>query len=168
MKTSAWALTLGLLVLAPSAGFAEESKDSESFLFMELAETAELADGTLTLSGIDDTVQVFADRPYRTTGGISVEDLVGGWGAGENSFAEDPPNAALSGTVDGAQAAIIVELGTPELEADTLRFPVKVLAGDDAASLRNAAMVIDLSSSCLDGAELNPIWMTIALCAKEN
>jgi hypothetical protein len=143
MRTSMLLLAIGLLAATPSTGFSQDTETDESFLFVELAQTAELADGMLTLSGIDQTVHVFADRPYRDVGEAAVDAVVGAWATGLNSFVDDPPNAALTGTMDGAQVAFVVVLGTPQLEASQLRFPVEVIAGEDTAKLEGAALMID-------------------------
>ena len=45
-----------------------EGMDKKTYLFVESASKAELADGKLVLYGVDDEVSVFSDRPYRSAG----------------------------------------------------------------------------------------------------
>lgn len=66
----------------------------------------------LTLKGARPTTTYFSDRPYRLSGYIETGDFVASWSdASDDSFLQDPPNAALQ--IDGADPSadvVIVEL----------------------------------------------------------
>ena len=62
-------------------------------MFVQSAGAVAFRDSTLTLQGISPSVLWFADRPDREVGHVTCEEFVSDWGEGENSFAEDPPNA---------------------------------------------------------------------------
>lgn len=50
----------------------------------------------LTLEKLTPATLFFSDRPQRVVGHLGTADFVGLWGEGENSFAQDPPNAVLA------------------------------------------------------------------------
>ena len=49
-----------------------------------------------TLHGLAPSTLMFSDRPERIVGHLTAAQFVDGWGHGENSFLDDPPNAVLS------------------------------------------------------------------------
>lgn len=128
------------LVACASVAAADESK---SWLFMEVANSATLADGKLVLEGIDDQIVLFADRPYREALDAPLQGVIKNWDKGDNSFAVDPPNAALTGISDGKQVGLIVTLSNPKLEGGTLQFDYQTVNGVDASELESVSLVID-------------------------
>lgn len=128
------------IVFSSAAAVADEQK---SWLFMEVADTASLENGKLVLKGIDDQIVLFTDRPYRDTMSMPVDAIVKNWGAGEDSFASDPPNAALTGTSGGKQVGLIVTLSNPSLENGDLQFDYQTLNGTEVAHLESVTMVVD-------------------------
>lgn len=62
----------------------------------------------------------FTDRPERSAGNITLEDLVSMWEG--QGFDQDPPNAALAVTVNGEQRQHIVELTDPKIGDGTVTF----------------------------------------------
>lgn len=128
------------LVACASVAAAEEPK---SWLLMEVAESATLANGVLVLEGVDDQVVVFADRPYRDAMDAPVQSIMDIWDKGENSFAVDPPNAALTGQSNGEQVGLIVTLSNPKLEGGNLQFDYQTVNGIDASKLESVSLVID-------------------------
>lgn len=133
---------VGVGALTASVALAEDS-DNKTFLFVESAAKAELKDGKLVLHGVDDEVSVFADRPYRDAGIISMEHFLDVWNHGDDSFAANPPNAAVSGEVDGKSHVVIVEISSPTVEGEKLTYTYKLIEGEDIPSLENAVMFID-------------------------
>ena len=73
----------------------------------------------------------FSDRPQRMVGHLTTKKFVEEWGLGENSFAEDPPNAVISFVEKGDQTPedAIVVLKDPQLEGDSLTYTVDMLEG---------------------------------------
>lgn len=105
------------LLLAAAMLFAASCGDSEKngpeYLFVQTSNGASLYDSTLTLSGIDPNTGWFTDRPYREAGQIPTEEFMALWDEGENSFADNPPNADFTCTVDGEVVNYAVELQNP-------------------------------------------------------
>jgi hypothetical protein len=113
-------------------------------LYVLNADGAMLAEGKLTLSGVSSNAIVFADRPVRAAGHLTVAQLLKDWGTGEDNFVEDPPNATISvlgGTGSEVHDAVVV-LSNPAMDGTTLSFEVQVLDGAITAS-GPAALFID-------------------------
>jgi hypothetical protein len=107
---------------------------------------ASLNDGKLVLSGIAPNSIIFADRPVRAAGHELTKHVVEDWGQGPDSFADNPPNATVSGFSregDVVTDAVIV-LQSPKLDGDTLTFDVEVLEGNLSGADGGAAVFIDL------------------------
>jgi hypothetical protein len=107
------------------------SPDEIEAMFVQSARGLTSGDGTLTLHGLGHATLFFADRPERIVGHLSTKSFVSQWGQGENSFAEDPPNAVVSFLEDGddiPEEATLV-LRDPQLNDDTLTYQIEVLEG---------------------------------------
>ena len=74
----------------------KEELDEIESMFAQTAPRAASDGERLTLEGVTPATLFFSDRPQRVVGHLSTEDFVGLWGDGENSFAEDPPNAVVA------------------------------------------------------------------------
>jgi len=115
-------------------------------LFVLNSRGVSLKDGKLVLTGVTPNSIVFADRPVRAAGHELTAHIIEHWGSGKDSFAENPPNATVSGfskTGSNIRDAVVV-LKSPKLEGDTLTFDVDVLEGDLAGADGAAAVFIDL------------------------
>ncbi len=132
-------------VAATSVQAADDKAGPESFLIVQHAVTATLKDGMLVLDGADGQVVVFADRPHHAAATIPLADLVQSWHNGADSFAEDPPNAALIGQSKGQPVSLIVELQDPKLTGDTLTFEYTLIDGQKPTVIDQPYMVIDNS-----------------------
>jgi len=71
--------------------------------------------------------------------------FVNEWGEGENSFAEDPPNAVVSFLEEGdaVPEEVTVELRDPHLTEETLTYKVEVLDGTLPAKAGPCSLFID-------------------------
>lgn len=109
------------------------------------AEGAKLEGTKLTLSGVQKSSIVFADRPARAAGHVLTSEFVKSWGEGNDSFAKDPPNATVSVLSGGSNENkdAVVELTSAKLDGDNLVFDVKVLEGDLTGANGPAALFID-------------------------
>ena len=76
------------------------SEHMVEMLFVQNAHGVELKDNELKLKGISKTTLFFSDRPERVTGHELTMDFVELWDDGDDSFASNPPNAALSVFID--------------------------------------------------------------------
>jgi hypothetical protein len=73
------------------------------------------------------------------------KDFVENWDVGDNSFAVDPPNAALSMLEGGQMKDIIVVLKNPQLDHNDLVYEVDVLDNGPAEATGTAcALFIDV------------------------
>ena len=135
--------TLFMTVGLADAIAQQDQGDVETIFFVELAGEATLADGVLSLRDVDETVLWFSDRPFRDTGSVDLARLVEAWDEGEDSFADNPPNAVLSGMSDEGEVAIVVELMAPRYEVGILSFSYLALSDDVPQSLSNVSLFID-------------------------
>lgn len=109
------------------------------------ADGAKLDGGKLTLTGVQKSSIIFADRPARAAGHVLTSEFVNSWDEGKDSFAKDPPNATVSvlgGSADKIKDAV-VELTSAKLDGDNLVFDVKVLEGDLEGASGPASLFID-------------------------
>lgn len=137
------ATMLSALAVTATAQATNNASEAVSYLFIETADRATLTDGTMTLHGVSSEVPVFADRPYRSAGQVSRADLLDAWGKGQDSFASDPPNAAITGSIDGKQVVLIAEIKEPKADGDWVSYELTILEGSDFSELSNLVMVID-------------------------
>ena len=122
-----------------------EQLETEESMFVQTAQGIESADGTLTLRGITPSTLYFSDRPQRIVGHMTTADFVDLWGAGENSFETDPPNAVLAFLEPGAEApddAVIV-IKEPRLTDGELSYSIDVLEGAVPANSGPVTLFID-------------------------
>jgi hypothetical protein len=87
----------------------------------------------------------FADRPDRVVGHVHTNKFVREWGDGENSFAEDPPNAVISFLGDGEEAPedAVVVLKDPQLSGDEITYGIELLEGTLPAKAESCTVFID-------------------------
>ena len=104
-------LLAAIMLLAASCG--DSGNKGTELLFVQTSDGATLTDSTLTLTGISPNTGWFTDRPYREAGQIPTEEFLTLWDEGENSFADNPPNADFTCTVDGEVVNYVVELQNP-------------------------------------------------------
>jgi len=105
-----------------------------------------LQGGKLVLTGVAPNSIVFADRPVRAAGHDLTARIVDDWSKGSDNFAQDPPNATVSGFSkdgSGVKDAVVV-LKNPKLEGDRLTFDVDVLEGDLTGADGPASLFIDI------------------------
>lgn len=114
-------------------------------LFVLNSRGATLQGDTLTLTGVMPHSIIFADRPVRAAGHQLTADIIADWGAGDDSFTKNPPNATVSVfSKDGSVKDAVVVLKTPKLEGDKLTFNVQTLEGDLNGGDGSAAIFIDI------------------------
>ena len=106
-------LLASIMLLAASCG--DSNNKGPELLFVQISDGAALYESTLWLTGISPNTGWFTDRPYREAGQIPTEEFIFAWGEGENSFADDPPNADFTCTFGGEVVNYVVELQNPTL-----------------------------------------------------
>jgi hypothetical protein len=99
---------------------------------------------TVTLHGLAESTVYFADRPRREVGHMRSSSFLELWGAGDDSFSVDPPNAVLS-FLDGDDTPgdVVVVLHDPRLAGNDLTYTVDVLEGTLPESTGPCALFID-------------------------
>jgi hypothetical protein len=131
---------------AELVGMEEVSRpDDIHALYVQSAAGVAYEDGRLSLKGIAPTTLFFLDRPGRVTGHIPMDDFLASWGEGDNSFADDPPNAVLS-TFSQDVNDVVVVLQAPVLERDgtQISYEIEILDGDMPASGGLSSLFIDV------------------------
>ena len=83
---------------------------SPEWLFVLNAASAQVEGDQLTLEGLHPVSVAFTDRPARRVQRFVTEKFLESWA---ETFAGDPPNAALSWWGDAGEATAVVELGNP-------------------------------------------------------
>jgi hypothetical protein len=124
----------------------EQSTQSDEFeaLYAQSATGMAYADGQLTLNGIAPTTLYFSDRPQRITGHVPTEEFFDSWGEGDDSFADDPPNAVLSIFTEDEIHDVVVVLQDPALDGDQMSYSVDILDGEMPSSGGASSLFIDM------------------------
>ena len=132
---------------AQAADKDDKKSDTETIiadlLFVQTADSVELKNNVLTLSGINPATIFFADRPERIAGHEPTEDFVAEWEEGENSFKDNPPNAALSVLIGKEPQEVVLTIMNPRLKKDKLIYDVKILDGKDSVTGDAVSLFID-------------------------
>lgn len=124
---------------------AQSQPDQIEAMFVQLARGLTSSDHRVTLHGLAHATLFFADRPERVVGHMSSKKFVSQWGVGENSFADDPPNAVVS-FLEGGETLpeeVTVVLRDPQLDEDTLIYTTEVLEGKLPARAGPCSLFID-------------------------
>lgn len=122
-----------------------EELAAEQSMFVQTARAAASDGTTLTLKGVTPSTLYFSDRPQRVVGHMTTADFVELWGAGENSFEEDPPNAVLAFLEPGDQAPedAVVVIQQPRLGDGELSYSIQTLDGAVPATTGPVTLFID-------------------------
>jgi hypothetical protein len=123
----------------------EQRLEEIESLFVQTAGGLTTTDSTITLKTLSPSTLYFADRPQREVGHMSAEHFVDVWNQGENSFADDPPNAVVS-YLDPAHnfpADTVVVLRDPRLEGGDLTYSIELLDGTLPKEAGPVALFID-------------------------
>ena len=92
-----------------------------SYLFVQNGTGGTISNTTLTLTGVNSETGYFTDRPYRLAGQVLTEEFLSQWDEG-GTFADDPPNADFTCTVDSAVVNFVVELTAPSMAGADLSY----------------------------------------------
>ena len=125
--------------------FAIADETEEIVFFVQSAKSVEFdaATGILILKDVSSVMIWFTDRPQHLAGHEIVQDFVGSWDKGKDSFAADPPNATLSiFQGDHMQDAVVV-LSDPRLKGNNLAYHVDILEGNIPATAGISTLFID-------------------------
>jgi hypothetical protein len=119
-------------------------RDHANWLAIQTAEDATYDGQRLTLHKTNGSVVLFTDRPYRTAESMSNKRFISAWDkGGKHSFAKEPPNAAVSMTVDGKVSSAVVVLSEPRLQGTDVSYSVRVLEGSLPRDGKAVSLFID-------------------------
>jgi len=123
----------------------EPQVDQIEALFVQSAHGLTTNNGSVTFHGLAHATLFFADRPQRVVGHLSSRKFVDQGGEGEDSFADDPPNAVVSFLEDGDMVPkeVTMTISDPHLDGDSLTYKVDVLDGTLPASTGPCSLFID-------------------------
>jgi hypothetical protein len=161
-----WLLTilsisvLGGITSTISSVSAQDKADTKlEFLLIQHAESSSISrvsptTYSLQLDNVSDRIVLFSDRPNRIVATQSIQDFIGNWTAGQDSFEADPPNAALVIIEEDNKKEDIfeVELLNPTYDKDEkiLRYDITFLGNTSFAvlpyKLGKSVLVIDDTS----------------------
>lgn len=122
-----------------------EELQAEQSMFVQTAHAASSDGSTLTLDGVTPSTLYFSDRPQRVVGHMTTADFVDLWAEGENSFAEDPPNAVLAFLDAGDEVPedAVVVIRDPRLDGEQLSYSIETLEGAAPAQTGPVTLFID-------------------------
>jgi hypothetical protein len=123
----------------------EQQLEDMEALFVQTAASITSDRETITLHGLSPSTLYFADRPQREVGHMSSAHFVANWPAGDNSFADNPPNAVLSFSEPGDRLPedTVVVIQDPHLDGDALTYSIKLLDGVVPTAAGPCALFID-------------------------
>ena len=121
----------------------EEVEEEVMVMFVQNAEKVEYKDGKLTLKHVSSTTYYFADRPNREFGHMTTANFVEEWGEGEDSFADDPPNAVLSTFGDDGVTEALIVLKNPVFSGHHLVYEVDLQTGEISPDANGCTLFID-------------------------
>jgi hypothetical protein len=114
-------------------------------MFVQTAAGMTARKDSVTFHDLSPATLFFSDRPQRVVGHMTAKQFVDAWSEGENSFAEDPPNAVISflGDGDSAPEDAIVVLKDPRLAGSTISYSIDILEGSLPTSAASCSVFID-------------------------
>jgi hypothetical protein len=113
-------------------------------LYVQIAERISYDDGQLTMHNVAPTTLFFSDRPDRVTGHVPSPEFVDTWSEGKDSFASDPPNAALSIFGEKQVHDVVVVLSHPIRAGNQITYTVQILDGEMPAKGGASSLFIDV------------------------
>ena len=134
-----------VLLLATLALPVHADEDACDMLFVQDAKAMVFDGSRLTLKGANPNIIFFCDRPVRTAGHMTQDAFMKLVSEGEDSFASNPPNAAISifGASNDITDVVVTLPKRPVVSDDDLIFTIKVLEGKLPAEGGAVVMFID-------------------------
>jgi len=114
-------------------------------LFVQDAKTMVFNGSLLTFKEANPNIIFFCDRPVRTAGHMTRDAFMKLVTEGENSFTDNPPNAAVSivGAKGEVTEAVVTLSKRPLVKGNDMVFPIKVLDGKLPNAGETVIMFID-------------------------
>ena len=142
LMKSIFVIVFLLATLASPTSAEEETCD---MLFVQDAKAMTFDGSRLTLKEANPNIIFFCDRPVRTAGHMNRDAFMKLVTEGENSFADNPPNAAVSiVSAKGEVTEVVVTLSKrPLVSGNDMVFPIKVIDGELPNAGETVIMFID-------------------------
>ena len=136
-------LIIALIAALALPAYADE--EACDMLFVQNAKAMAFNGNRLTLKGANPNIIFFCDRPVRTAGHMTREAFMKLVTEGEDSFAVNPPNAAISVFEAGNSVTevVVTLIKRPVVNGNDMVFPVKVLEGSLPSTGGAVVMFID-------------------------
>ena len=133
------------LILFAFTTFAHAEDTEEIVFFVQNAKSIKFDASTrvLILKDVNPTMIWFTDRPQHLAGHETVQEFVGTWDKGKDSFAANPPNATLSIFRGDHVLDVVVVLSDPRLKGNDLVYHVDILEGKIPAVAGISTLFID-------------------------
>jgi hypothetical protein len=141
-------------------GQTEVNIESPQFLAIQHAQSGTISEINSTsyklqLNDLANKTILFSDRPDRIVATQTIQDFIGNWTIGEDSFQVDPPNAALVVLTEAQEDDVFeIELFNPIYEEDdkAMSYDFIILGNitsspDLPADLGKSVLIIDSSES---------------------
>jgi hypothetical protein len=140
-----------------AASPARNNTTEVKFLVIQTAQSGTLSQinataYTLELRNVSDKTILFSDRPARIVTSQSTSNFVGNWSQGEDSFAADPPNAALVlDDEEQREELAVIELYNPEYDsaANTLKYDISAENATSASTTTSINLPSEFGQSTL-------------------
>jgi hypothetical protein len=147
MKSTLLIFVMAIVVFGfmSTAGATDLEEDVCEALFVQDAKGVELKENQIILKDANDHMIFFCDRPKHEAGFLTWNAFVEVVSKGENSFAENPPNAALS-VVDKEgrlHELVLFLVDKPVKKGTSITFPVEYIIGGPYPIDGKAIMFID-------------------------
>ena len=139
---SIFVIVLLLATLTLSAHAEDEACD---MLFVQDAKAMAFDGSLLTLKDANPNIIFFCDRPVRTAGHMNRDVFMELVTEGANSFADNPPNAAVSivSAKGDVTQAVVTLSKRPQVSGKDMVFPIKVIDGELPNAGETVIMFID-------------------------
>jgi hypothetical protein len=138
-------LSLGVALVTGPLHAEDAADESCEALFVQSAAAMLGSAKQLTLKDANPDIIWFCDRPVRQAGHLDIESLIALATEGGDSFATNPPNAALSTTDANGEvtSTIVTLLAKPLLQGDDVIYQIELLEGELPASGDRVLLFID-------------------------
>ena len=125
-------ILLIVMLFATLALPAHAEDDACDMLFVQDAKAMRFDGSRLILKRANPNIIFFCDRPVRTAGHMTRDAFMQLVSEGENSFTDNPPNAAISvfGAGHSVTEVVVTLIKRPMVSGKDMVFPVKVLEGE--------------------------------------
>lgn len=136
--------TLTAAAFSATLAVADQHEDL-SLLFVQTSSSMQADAEKLRLVDVGEQTVYFSDRPNRIAGHIHLDKFVSGWSMGDDSFANNPPNAVLSVYESNGQdnTLVVVELSEPVMDGGDLVYSYKIVDGNMPDSGGATSLFID-------------------------